>query len=68
MLDGAAPVGFGAVVAGAGFVAGPLMLGGARCLDASRGWCLVSEESSLRFMWTGCNVQVAFCIYFGALI
>ena len=39
MLDGAAPVGFGAVVAGAGFVAGPLMLGGARCLDASRGWC-----------------------------
>jgi hypothetical protein len=39
VLDGAAPVGFGAVVAGAGFVAGPLMLGGARCLDASRGSC-----------------------------
>ena len=41
------------------------MLGGAKCLDASRGWCLVSEASSLRFGWTGCNGQVAFCIDFG---
>jgi hypothetical protein len=32
-------VGFLAIVVGAGFVAGPLMLGGARCLDASRGSC-----------------------------
>jgi hypothetical protein len=25
-------------------MAGPLMLGGARCLDASRGWCLVCVD------------------------
>ena len=49
-------------------MAGPFMLGGVRCLDASTGWCLVSESSSLQFVWTGCNVQVLFCIDFGALI
>ena len=68
MFDGATLVGFRAVVAGASSWLGHHAWWRQvfRCVKGVV--CLVSEVSSLRFVWTGCNVQVAFCIYFGALI
>ena len=50
------------------FMVAPLMLSDARCLDASSGWCLVSEASLHQFVWTRWDVQVAFFIDFRALI